>query len=235
MLLRADGDGVIAIGQASHAWLSGQLARAWRPRPEPFEEVVLAATMHDVGMAMWDLAPALHPDTGLPRTFMEMDLAEHLRLWHAAPARVLTQSRWAALLVSLHGTRLYERRDLARMSDEDADAARAYLASQRVLQARLAEELGAGDEQLRELQRLIFTWDGLSLALCVPWDPFEIEGFRLAGERLSPWPFDGDALTVRCEGRRLEGRYGSEPELHAALEQGERVALEFALRPGDEG
>jgi hypothetical protein len=43
VLLR-DGDGdVLAIGQQSHAWISGQLARAWGndrfPVPEPWEEV----------------------------------------------------------------------------------------------------------------------------------------------------------------------------------------------------
>ena len=66
MILRPDGDGLLAIGQASHAWLSGQLARAWVPRPEPFEEVCLGALQHDVGMAEWDLDPQRHPDTGLP-------------------------------------------------------------------------------------------------------------------------------------------------------------------------
>ena len=29
MLLREDGEAVIAIPQPSHSWLSGQLARAW--------------------------------------------------------------------------------------------------------------------------------------------------------------------------------------------------------------
>ena len=102
MLVREDGDAVLAIGQASHAWLSGQLARAWGGDAvvplQPREEVCLAAEQHDVGMARWDLAPALNPDTGRPRSFMEMELAVHLRLWRAAPENLLTQSRYAALL-----------------------------------------------------------------------------------------------------------------------------------------
>src|SRR3712207_5677659 len=120
MLLRPDGDAVIAIGQASHAWVSGQLARAWRD-VSPREEVCLAAEQHDVGMAQWDLAPTLNPDTGRPHSFLEMPLATHLKLWSAAPAKLLTQSRYAALLVSLHGTTLYEMRDLARVAPEEAD------------------------------------------------------------------------------------------------------------------
>ena len=69
MILRPDGDGgsVVAIGQASHAWLSGQLARAWGndafAAPAPREEVVLGALQHDIGMADWDRdagAPTRH-------------------------------------------------------------------------------------------------------------------------------------------------------------------------------
>ena len=120
MLLRPEGEHVVAIGQASHAWLSGQLARAWGNErfdpPEPREEVCLAAEQHDVGMAEWDLAPTPDPETGRPKSFMEMELDDHLRLWSAAPRKLLTQSRYAALLVSMHGTALYEHRDVSRMT-----------------------------------------------------------------------------------------------------------------------
>ena len=51
MLLRPDGDSVLCIGQASHAWISGQMARAWAEPFEPYEDVCLAAEQHDVGMA----------------------------------------------------------------------------------------------------------------------------------------------------------------------------------------
>jgi hypothetical protein len=236
VLLRplADGDAVVVIGQASHAWVSGQLARAWRD-VEPREEVALAAEQHDVGMAQWDLAPTLNPETGWPHSFLEMPLATHLRLWSAAPQRLFTQSRYAALLVSLHGTTLYAMRDLARLSDEDADAVRAYLAGQRALQERLRAELAAPADEVERNRRLIFAWDWLSLALCLDWSlPREgPEGLTLRdGGILEPWPFAGDEVTVRCEGRRLEGRFDSERELHLALERSERVELRFALRPG---
>jgi hypothetical protein len=230
MLLRAEPDAVVAIGQASHAWLSGQLARAWRPRPEPWEAVCLAAEQHDVGMAQWDLAPSLNPATGLPHSFVQMPLEVHLRLWHAAPARLLTQSRYAALLTSLHGSTLYGMRDLDAMELAEADAVRGYLATQRLLQERLAAELGADAATLRAQQQLMFTWDGLSLALCLGWEPFEVGGVRLSHGTLEPWPFEGDELVVRCEGRRLRGRFADERELHAALERAPHVELAFTLR-----
>src|SRR3954471_23069342 len=115
VLLRRDGDDVIAIGQPAHAWVSGQLARAWGNARfgavEPWEEVCLAAEQHDVGMAAWEQRPTLNLQTGLPRSFMELELDEHLRIWWSAAPIVAQQSRYAALLVSMHGSSLYERRD----------------------------------------------------------------------------------------------------------------------------
>jgi hypothetical protein len=254
VLLRSDGDAVIVIGQASHAWLSGQLARVWGnpdtgvAPPEPYDEVCLAAEQHDVGMSEWDLAPTLDPGTGRPHDFLALPIDIHLRLWTAAPQRMFTQSRYAALLVSLHGTALYERRDLTRLDAARAAAVRAYLSGQRTLQERLAEEVGADRGELERAQRLILALDALSLALCLGWDARELErvpaaggeefgvAWEPAGERsgtLSPWPFGGRERVVgRCEGRRLEGRYEDEPALHAALERAPRVGLEFELTPG---
>jgi hypothetical protein len=232
VVVREDGDAVVCIGQASHAWLSGQLARAWAG-PEIHEALCLGAEQHDVGMAEWDRAPSLDTSTGRPHSFMEMPLGTHLALWTAAPGKLVTQSRHAALLVSLHGTALYARRDVSRLSDDDATAIRAYLDGQRALQARLAREVGAGEEQLRREQQLVWAWDWLSLALCLDWAPASLDGpvpLRLDGERLDPWPFARDTVEVCCEGRRLEGRYTDEAALHAALERAPRVALRFTLR-----
>jgi hypothetical protein len=232
VVLREDGDAVICIGQASHAWLSGQLARAWRG-VAPREEACLAAEQHDVGMAQWDLAPALNPRTGRPQSFLEMPLATHLALWSEAPRKLFTQSRYAAALVSMHGTALYELRDLAKLSEEDAGAVRAYLAGQRALQERLRQEVGASDAELRRNQMLLWTWDWLSLALCLDWAPASLSDLTLGeGGSLDPWPFAEDAIEVRCEGRRLEGRYEDEAALHAALERAPRVELRFSLAAG---
>ena len=253
MLIRPEDEGIVAIGQASHAWLSGQLARAWGSArleaPEPWEEVCLAAEQHDVGMAEWDLAPKLNPQAKRPQSFMEMALADHLELWSAAPAKLLTQSRYAALLVSMHGSALYERRDLARMSAGDAGAVHAYLASERARQRRLIRLLGADRHQLKRNQRLLWAWDGLSLALCLGWRDYvaadvptrdergvDLRLEPVAGEAngrfaLDPWPFASEELTVRCEGRWLGACYETQSELQADLEDAPQVALDFTLVP----
>lgn len=241
MLLRPTPHGAtICIGQPAHAWLSGQIARAWGndgfPAPSPWEEVCLAAEQHDAGMADWDGAPELNPETGLPQSFMEMSLGTHLRLWSHAPQLVLPQSRYAALLVSMHGSALYEMRDLDRMTAGDAAAVRRYLAEQRALQDRLAA--GFDGDELRRNQRLIWTWDFLSLALCLRWEDKSIGAvpgadgpieLRATGSTFDPWPFREESVSLRIEGRRLAGRFEDDSEMRAALEQAPWVTLEFPL------
>src|SRR5439155_771516 len=146
----------ICIGQPAHAWLSGQLARAWADPFEPRDEICLAVAQHDVGMAAWDAAPTLNLQTGFPHSFLEMPLETHLRLWSDAPRLALSQSRWEALVVSMHGAALYGRRDLEREPPEVAAAIRDYLDRQRALQARLRESLNVSEDAAGRLQRLVW-------------------------------------------------------------------------------
>jgi hypothetical protein len=255
MVLRRDGDAVIVIGQPAHAWLSGQLARAWGNERfgavEPWEEVCLGAEQHDVGMAAWETRPALNPQTGLPRSFMELELDVHLAIWSAAAPLVVSQSRYAALLVSLHGTALYQRRDLARLGRRDADRVRAFLDEQRELQDGLLATLradprtagAAAEAAVRRNRRLVWTWDSLSLGLLLDWAPYELEAVPTADGAvdvavragsggvmtLEPWPFPRDRLSFRCEGRRLAGRFEEEAAMQAALADSPWVTLEFEL------
>jgi Protein of unknown function (DUF3891) len=242
VLLRRDGDGVLAIGQPAHAWVSGQLARAWGNERfgalERREEVCVAAEQHDVGMAAWETRPTLNPQTGLPRSFMELTLDEHLEIWWSAAPLVMPQSPYAALLVSMHGTALYERRDLARLEPPDVERVQAFLAGQRALQAGLIAALGADPALVRRHQRLIWTWDSLSLGLLLDWEPFELEavpatggevGITVADSRLDPWPFRERELIVRCDGRRLAGPYEDEKTMRAALAAAPWETVEVAL------
>src|SRR3954454_25335649 len=147
MLIHTDADGrLVCIGQASHAGVSGQLARRWGNQrfaaPDPFDEICLGAEQHDVGMAEWDLTPDLDPDTGGPVSFMGMELATHLDLWSKAPRKVLTQSPYAALLVSMHGHALYARRDTTEPDSEESRAVRRFVGEQEAYQRRIVATLG---------------------------------------------------------------------------------------------
>lgn len=248
MLLREDERGVLAIGQPSHAWLSGQLARAWGNdrfgTVEPFEEVCLAAEQHDAGWRNQDLAPSFNPATGRPHAFTEMPLDVHLGLWTEGPRSLLSQSRYGALLASMHGWRLYERRDLSRLPPHEADAVREFLAAQRAFQDELRAGLAIDPGQLERNSLLIWTWDYLSLALCLNWSratakwaptangQVDVE-VRISDDvaRVEPWPFSGTTLTVRTEGRRLQRRYETGEELGRAFVRAPWEMLELRLEP----
>ena len=49
------------------------------------------------------------------------------------------------------------------------------------------------------------------------------------GLSLDPWPFAEGSVRLRTEGRRLPGRFESEPELHEALTTAPWAALEWQL------
>jgi hypothetical protein len=259
MLLREDDRGVLAIGQPSHAWLAGQLARAWGNRRfgavDPLEEVCLAADQHDAGWSARDLEPDFLPDTGLPRSFTQMPLDVHLELWTRGPRSLVSQSRYVALLVSMHGWRLYERRDLSQLAEREAAMITGFLAEQRSFQAELIEALSAdpltaGQVEEPRLERnslLIWTWDYLSLALCLNWSPATAKGAPTAADpvdlvltrgaapgvhHLSPWPFAAPAVSVRCEGRRLAGAAGDPDELRRAFARAVWETLELRIEPG---
>ncbi len=258
MVLRRDGAGVLAVGQAAHAWMCGQLARAWGDARfgavVPLDEVALGAEQHDVGMAGWDLHPARNPDTGLPVSFIEMGVAANLALWRTGPERLITQSRYAALLAAMHGRRLYERRDLKSVPAEEAEVVRDFLNHSRALETRLRDALqadpgsapGATDALIARNSQLVWTWDSLSLALLLDWAPFTLTNVPTAdgdGEdidvhlapdgTLDPWPFSGEApIFVHCDARRLAAAgYASDAALERALADAPWETVRFALQP----
>jgi len=248
VLVRSEDGGALAIGQLSHSWLSGQLARAWGNErfqpPEPFEDVVLGAQQHDIGWALYDLDPQLNEDTGLPRGFLETTVEEHLAIWRDAPDRLITQSLDAALVVSMHGRSLSQLRAAAN-GGEDARLLEEHIAAEQQRQELLRERLGMSEAQAERTRRQMWTWDGMSLALCLGWRPFTVaevpsrEGpcdlelrHREDGSWVvDPWPFATPSVRVHCEARRLEGRSRDRLELREAFAAARPVRLEYLLEP----
>ena len=245
MLVRADDEGALAIGQLSHSWLSGQLARAWGndrfPAPAPREEIALGAEQHDIGWARFDLKPRLNLETGLPRNSLELTVDEHLAIWRDAPEQLLTQSLHAALVVSLHGRSLSELR--AQAGGGQAEALQAHVSDERARQARLCEVLGVSDAELERTRRQMWTWDGISLALCNEWRPFSAKDVpshdgltdielrdRADGcVTLDPWPMASERVEVRCQALRIGARYDDEVAMLQARAGWEPVTLRFQL------
>jgi hypothetical protein len=180
MLFRDECEAVVAIPQPGHAWLAGQIVRAWGNgdfvQPSPFEEVCLAAEQHDIAWLAWEAAPTLNPATGRPHQFHEVPAARRVEDWRRGVRLALAAyGRYPALLVSLHADTIYG--PLLRpgvLPEEDLAPLRALLdeqhAFQRAVRAALAADprhADAAEPEVVERNRLLVAVaDGLSLAIC---------------------------------------------------------------------
>ncbi len=104
----------------------------------------------------------------------------------------------------------------------------------------------ADADSVERNRRLLWAWDTISLAVLLRWAPLPLEDVPLegggldrlalgpAGEQLftlDPWPFSTPTVTLRCEGRRLEGSFDEQDEMRAALARAPWVTLKVELRP----
>jgi hypothetical protein len=249
VLLAAHPQGHVAIAQPAHGWMCGQLARAWgneRFGPVvPFEEVCLAAEQHDTDWADWELAPTLDPDTGLPHTFRSAPLDVHLEIHRAGPRRLVGQSRYAALLVSLHHLSFFATPGRVGRLRGDGRRIEEYRRWHEAFQAEQRATLAVDAAELQRNHRLVRTWDGLSHDLILDLAPRTRRDVPVAGGgrvdlevgrrgdvfTIDPWPFAEERVVVRTEGRLLEGTFADEAELHAALARAAWVDLGYVLEP----
>lgn len=254
MLHRKMERGVMLMSQPAHAWVSGQMAAAWADVFEPHAEILLAAEQHDVGWSDWERRPSFNRRTGLPFAFMEMETSDHLAIWTDAGRRIEAMSALAALLVSRHGTGLYERFH-TREQVKGEPQVLAYLEHERKTQQRLVEYLRhgrgwsdlIGEKALDRASRLIAAWDWMSLIVCmnesergevkdVPWGAgcVDLEMGRADAARwtVSPWPFAARELVVVAEGRLMEKRAKGEDEMLAMLAAAEVARMEIVLARG---
>ena len=250
MLFRTQGRDVIAISQPMHAWIAGQLLKAWNEALT--EPVLLAAEQHDLGWLDWEVTPSFDETTGRPHLFRDVGASVHGPMWAAGVDRA--QGAWGAhvaLLISRHGGVIYRRFTTRhRLSEADGDAARHYLETQAPKELAWARALGFEEDRLARDSALIACVDTLSLALCGELKaPLSVEAPRSGGEMqslqlvekpgetfhfaLSPWPFRGSALTIEGEGLALPegGRLADEPSMQQWLKTGVRLPFAARLSP----
>lgn len=227
---RLPGRPVVAVPQPAHAWISGQLARAWGNQRfgavRPREAVCLAAEQHDIGWLPWEAAPTRDPATGLPWNFTALPRTAHTVLWAEGVDRTeASLGRYPALLVSLHGVGIYVRFGKSPPGSAGALAVEAFNTAETVRQARLIASLAADPawadavrpEAVARNRALVLAWDLMSLIIChgltgtrevaeVP-DATGMAALTLAAidsnpERIavSPWPFSEATVLVECEG-----------------------------------
>ncbi len=241
MLIRDDGATWTAIGQPAHAWLAAQVAQAWDPAPRP--AVLLGVEQHDAAWTEWDRRPPLRAASRRAASFFEADLEQRLALWRGAAERVVAQSPYAALLVSLHATNIHTRvLDRSGLDAAQLTALDALLAEQEATQQRLLDRLDASRAQAERDGAFVFCLDAISLTLCHGWPardlpPLDGRALRLEwlGEReatLRPWPLAVDAVELALDARSLTRRFDDEAALHRALEETPWTTLRWRLRRG---
>ena len=226
------------------------MARAWGndafARLDHWDDIERAAALHDEGWRGWEEDPPVGAD-GEPIDFPDVAREVHIELYRAGIAAAAAASMRAGLLVSMHGSGLYEARfglgGTGPPGSGHPPAVRRFLDEQRRWRERITARLGAGVAAWAwDAYRLLQAWDALSLYLVwrarpagrdgelrsVPRAPGDREGARIAlrprGERdceLDPWPFAGSEarLPVRTRPLRAGHPRGGLPrdELHLAL------------------
>ena len=240
----------LAISQPAHAWISGQLLRAWAGNLD--EALLLAAEQHDIGWLDWEADPGFDALTGRPTLFRDVGAAVHAPMWKHGVERA--RAAWGmrvALLISRHGGVIYRRfTDRHRLSQADADAAACYLETQAPIEAAWVRALGLEQPSLQHDTLLLACVDTLSLALCgelaapldvaAPAGDGGIRQLRLQSAStdgsaftLSPWPFREPRIVVAAEARPLPtaGRFEDEDAMRRWLASPMRVALEIGLQP----
>jgi hypothetical protein len=263
VVVREENSGFLCIPQSQHAAISGQIARAWGndafPPPAPRPEVCLAAARHDDGMDDFDRRPELDPETGLPRSFMRMPLGTWLECWRRGPSLVATDSPYAGVLVSLHGTGLLAYRRIPEEDAEERGLADGYRAEQERLRAGWIERCRDDPEtspyveevSLERNRRLLALWDAMSLAVCMPRLPGRFERVPAATEEgavleleevgepetgavtvsVDPWPFSAPEVPLAASGRPLAAGFDDEGRMRDALAAAAPRSLSATLIP----
>jgi hypothetical protein len=250
MIVRAKGTGWLLISQPAHAWLAGKLAAAWGnktfSRLSPFEAVVLATRLHDIGWLDWDTSPRIGED-GQPVNFLDTDLAETIPIWQRAVKQVALLDPYAALLVSKHASTIYRRRK-ERVADPPGQRSEleALLAEHEAIQETFRAQLASHPvygpavepDRLNAAYRWLRTCDLLSLALCTDYlppsgkieavpgnDPAQLIAVHYDRPKpfeiqLDPSPFGNTPLQLMIQARHLkEKTYPSQAAYATALEQ----------------
>jgi hypothetical protein len=194
------------VRQPDHADLSGQLAQAWGGDAEPLrnrDSMVLAATRHDDGWAVFDRRPAWDPDKQQPRSFLDVPVLSHLAFYRACIQVVTDEDPYAGLMVSMHGAGIYTGRYGTQPSlrltfaPEEQVAVDAFVAEQEATHGDRAAALGLGDDERWANYKLLQAFDRLSLALCLK----EWESSEATADSLAPVPLDyaGTEVELRLE------------------------------------
>jgi len=251
------GDWLI-IDQVEHARLAGELAAVWgNERVQgvpPFPKIVWGVTHHDDGWSEWDKAPRLDPETGFPRSFMEMRMGDSTAIWTRSIS-VCSADPMAGIGVSRHFCYLAEQALKHRPTQaENREVINRFLQEQALVQSRLKEIASSNDPRPAAEQHLeknchrafrtIRFFDAISLWLCcaeqdqpetftaplgdaIQFEP--IDSHRIVAD---PYPLSCDSLHLQTPARRVPARrYASDDEFQRTLRAAAVEQLGWTIAP----
>jgi len=206
MIIRRDGEGLLAIAQPDHARLAGVFAESWRGGAGG--SLVGASHHHDDGWIDWEKAPTVD-DHGRPHDFLTIPMDDRVAVYRRGIDLLATTDRTAGLLTSLHFGRLLAE-GLPALEGDARRTAEDFLAEQSTWEAQTRRQLGE-PESIEADYRVLRAVDYLSLLLCLrPLNELDAASvmtmtLRVEGQRviLDPYPFDAGELTVTVAARVL--------------------------------
>lgn len=114
MLIKRRNGELVLIDQVAHAKMASEIAARWGNEkfaaPRPQDKACLAAAMHDDGWREPDSIPLFNDKEARPLHFLEIGMADHVKLYGRGVDEVFATDPYAGLLVSMHWTGLYRSR-----------------------------------------------------------------------------------------------------------------------------
>ena len=227
------------IYQQAHGVLAAQLAYHLKPELQcpHWVETIIAIANHDNRQKTWRGKDGLTP-AGAPADFtlLPTTLEQAQDLTHA----VRFQSRWVALLTSMHMSFLYEGQRGKQKSATD------FLDEQQALQRACRKHLGISRKEAERAYAIMQWCDRFSLILCrneLPADERALEitagpdgkvyfvrQLQNSELRVEPWPFVPGQFRVQVEYRVLgQLQFRNDQELAKALQQAKPRHKEWTL------
>lgn len=234
MIVRDAGDAWQIVLQPDHADLCEQLCRAWGSEglvaPRPLEPLAVSSRRHDDGWAVWERSPSLDPETGRPRSFLDVQVPLHLHFYRACISAVTEEDPYAGLLVSMHGAGIYRGRYDSQPTlklthaDDVRELVDAFVAEQERSNPERIGAIGLDEDERWVNYRFLQVFDRLSLYFCmkdldngesdtlepIPSD-YAGHEVALSIEPRGPWcvsmdpfPFAGSEATFTLERRLIE-------------------------------
>ncbi|MFD3001303.1 DUF3891 family protein [Pontibacter toksunensis] len=240
MIVNAIPEGWEVIYQQAHGVLAAQLAYQLKPELQCryWVETVIAIANHDNRQKTWRGKDGLTP-AGAPADFtlLPTTLEQAQALMHA----VRFQSRWVAMLTSMHMSYLYESQ---RGQQKGINL---FLDEQQALQKECRQGLGVSQKEAAQAYAIMQWCDRLSLILCrheLPADEraleitqgpdgetYFVKRLQNTSVNVEPWPFSAPQLQVQVEYRVLEQlQFKNDAGLAKALHQAEAQSLEWLLK-----